>query len=342
VFRSQNNRRASNARHIPQSRKNALTLKVVMMGTGEFALPAFLALCDSDHDIVGLYTQPDKTGRGHHSNQPHPMKEAAIEHGVPVFQPDNINTPESLAELRGLNADVFIVAAYGQILKKELLEMPSLGAFNIHGSLLPKYRGASPIQYALLHGETETGITIFKIEPKLDAGPIIRKDAIAIGPDETAGELHDRLAQLGSEVIVATVDDIEAGQFEPLTQAESDTLYAPRLKKEDGIIDWTKSAQQIHDHIRAFNPWPKTFSWFQHADRKPQRILIHKTTVLSEETTEPHGVILNVSEEGVQVATGEGVLNIVELQPEGKRRMLAKDLMNGYALQPGDRFGTPQ
>lgn len=319
-----------------------MSLKVVMMGTGEFALPSFLALCDSTHEIVGLYTQPDRTGRGHHSNQPHPMKEAAIEHGVLVFQPENVNTPECLAELRALNADLFIVAAYGQILKKELLEIPPLGAFNIHGSLLPKYRGASPIQYALLHGETETGITIFKIEPKLDAGPIIRKDSLAIDPNETAGELHDRLAQLGSQVIVATVNDIETGQFEPLTQSESDTVYAPRLKKEDGIIDWTRSAQQIHDHIRAFNPWPKTFTWFHHAERKPQRVLIHKTAVIDEESTEPAGAILTTSEAGVFVSTGEGVINVISMQPEGKRQMLARDFMNGHSLQPGDRFETPQ
>lgn len=318
-----------------------MSLNIVMMGTGEFALPAFLALCDSEHNVVGLYTQPDRTGRGHHSHQPHPMKEAAQERNIRVFQPENVNTPESLDELRGLNADVFIVAAYGQILKQELLDIPPRGAFNIHGSLLPKYRGASPIQYAILHGESETGITVFKIEPKLDAGPMIRKEAIPIGIDETAGEIHDRLAQLGGNVIVATVDEIEAGNLEPLPQAESDTVYAPRLKKTDGIIDWTQSAKEIHDHIRAFQPWPKTFTWFQHADRKPQRVLIHKTEVIHQSTSESAGAILSADEAQVLVATGNGVLNIVELQPEGKRRMSASDFMHGHALQPGDRFETP-
>jgi len=313
-----------------------------MLGTGEFALPSFLALCDSSHEVVGLFTQPDRTGRGHHSHQPHPMKEAAQVRHVPVFQPENVNSPEALDELRALNADIFIVAAYGQILKPDFLEIPSLGAYNIHGSLLPKYRGASPIQFALLHGEKETGITIFKIEPKLDAGPIIRKDAIAIEPAETAGELHDRLAQLGGEVIVETVDQIEAGSIEPLTQSESETVYAPRLKKQDGIIDWSQSAQQIHDHIRAFNPWPKTFTWFQHADRKPQRILIHKTSVIDRETTEPPGSILSANESQVLIATGRGVLNLIELQPDGKRRMSATDFLHGHALQPGDRFETPE
>lgn len=318
-----------------------MSLNIVMMGTGEFALPAFLALCDSGHNVVGLYTQPDRTGRGHHSHQPHPMKEAALERNIPVFQPDNINTAESLDELRGLNADAFIVAAYGQILKPDLLNIPPLGAFNIHGSLLPKYRGASPIQYAILHGETETGITIFKIEPKLDAGPMIRKDAISIGHNETAGEVHDRLAQLGGEIIAETVNAIEVGNLEPLTQTESDTVYAPRLQKTDGIIEWTKSAKQIHDHIRAFQPWPKTFTWFRHADRKPQRILIHQTEVIDQATSESAGGILSADETQVLVATGDGILNIIELQPEGKRRMSASDFMHGHALQPGDRFETP-
>ncbi|MBD3672599.1 MAG: methionyl-tRNA formyltransferase [Planctomycetaceae bacterium] len=318
-----------------------MSLNVVMMGTGEFALPAFLALCDSGHQVVGLFTQPDRTGRGHHSHQPHPMKEAALERNIPVFQPDNVNTQQSLDELRDLKADVFIVAAYGQILKPELLDIPPLGAFNIHGSLLPKYRGASPIQYAILHGETESGITIFKIEPKLDAGPMIRKDAIPVGPDETAGELHDRLAQLGGEVIVATVDEIESGSLEPLPQTESETVYAPRLKKTDGIIDWTRSAKQIHDHIRAFQPWPKTFTWFQHADQEPQRLLIHKTEVFDQPTPDSPGAIFSADETQVLVATGNGILNIIELQPEGKRRMAASDFMHGHALQPGDRFETP-
>lgn len=320
-----------------------MSLRVVMMGTGEFALPAFVALCDSHHDVIGLYTQPDRTGRGHHAHQPHPMKEAALERSVPVLQPENVNTPESLDELRSLAADVFIVAAYGQILKPALLDIPPRGVFNIHASLLPKYRGAAPIQYAIMHGETETGITIFRIEPKLDAGPVVRRESLSIGPEETAGELHDRLARLAAEIIVETVDAIEAGSLEAIVQAESETVYAPRIKKQEGIIDWTRSAQQIHDHVRAMQPWPKTFTWFQHADRKPQRILIHRTKAIGSETTAGFspGAIVSADEDHVLVATGDGLLEIVELQPEGKRRMSAIDFLHGHSLQPGDRFETP-
>lgn len=320
-----------------------MTLRVLMMGTGEFALPAFLALCDSQHEVVGLFTQPDRTGRGHHAHQPHPMKDAALERDIPVFQPDKVNTPETLEDLRSLNADLFIVAAYGQILRQALLDIPPQGVFNIHASLLPKYRGASPIQYAILHGETETGITIFRIEPKLDAGPILRQDSLSIGPEETTGQLHDRLAQLAADIIVETVDSIKAGSLEPIVQAESDTVYAPRIHKQEGIIDWTGSAQKIHDQVRAFQPWPKTFTWFQHADRKPQRILIHQTKVHSAESSVGFspGFIVSADEHQVLVSTGDGLLEIVELQPEGKRRMSATDFLHGHALQPGDRFETP-
>jgi len=320
-----------------------VSLRVVMMGTGEFALPAFVSLCDSHHDVAGLFTQPDRTGRGHHAHQPHPMKDAALERNVPVFQPANVNTPESLEELRSLGADVFIVAAYGQILKQALIDIPPRGVYNIHASLLPKYRGASPIQYAIMHGETETGITIFRIEPKLDAGPMVRRESLSIGHEETAGELHDRLAQLAAEIIVETVDGIEAGSLKPVEQAESDTIYAPRINKQEGIIDWTRSAQQIHDHVRAMQPWPKTFTWFQHADREPQRILIHRTRAITSATTAGFspGAIVSADEHQVLVATGDGLLEIVELQPEGKRRMSAIDFLHGHELQPGDRFETP-
>jgi methionyl-tRNA formyltransferase len=271
------------------------------------------------------------------------MKEAALARNIPVFQPENVNTPESLKQLRSLNGDVFIVAAYGQILKQALLDIPPKGVYNIHASLLPKYRGASPIQYAVMHGETETGITIFRIEPKLDAGPTVRRESLSIGADETAGELHDRLAQLGSEIIVETVDGIETGSLEPIVQAESDTVYAPRIKKQEGIIDWTKSAQEIHDHVRAMQPWPKSFTWFQHADQKPQRILIHRTKVVDSATPDGSqpGSIVSADEQQVLVATGGGLLEIVELQPEGKRRMSAIDFLHGHELQPGDRFETP-
>ena len=311
-------------------------MRIVMLGTGEFALPTFRAVCDSPHEVVGLFTQPDRKGRGHHQH-PHPMKEAALEKEIPVFQPENINTPESLDELRALSADLFLVAAYGQILKRELLSIPPYGAINIHASLLPKYRGAAPIQYALREGDKKTGITLFQIEPKLDAGPILGREETDIDPEETAGELHDRLAELSIDVTLRVLDEIKAGKTQSLPQ-EGEVTLAPRLKKEEGIIDWSRSAWQIHNLVRGMNPWPKAWSWIVQPDHPPLRVIFLKTRVTSESSFDEPGTVISTDQERLQVATSSGVLELIEVQPEGKRAMSAADFLHGHAISPGIRF----
>lgn len=313
-------------------------LRIVMMGTGEFALPAFRALAASPHPIVGLFTQPDRTGRGHHQH-PHPMKEFALEQGIPVFQPERVKRPEALDDLRQLNADLCVVAAYGQILSAELLAIPRLGAINIHASLLPKYRGAAPIQYAIRNGETETGITIFQIEPQLDSGLILSQMTTPIGPDETSGELHDRLALLSADLIVDTVTQIDQGTVTPRPQVGPVTL-APRLQKHEGVIDWSRPAADIANHVRAMQPWPKAFSWLALEDRPSLRVLILKAVRGAAAATQPPGTITAVSPERIEVACGSGTLEVMELQPEGKRPQAVREFLNGHSVVVGNRFVT--
>ena len=308
-----------------------------MMGTGEFALPSFLALCDSVHEVLGLFTQPDRVGRGHHAH-PHPMKEAAVAHNIPVFQPENVNTAGNLDSLRSLNADLFVVAAYGQILKRELLDIPRLGALNIHASLLPQYRGAAPIHHAIRAGETETGISIFQIEPRLDAGPILLMDRTPIGPEETSGEVHDRLAQRSALLILQVIEQLELGTTSPVIQPTEAPSLAPKMNKSSGIIDWTRSAQQIHDHIRAMSPWPRAFTWIRHGDDQLKRLIVHQSRVLDASTPQSPGCVVRVEHDQLEVQTGEGVLELLELQPEGKRSMNIADFLNGHPLSLGDTF----
>jgi methionyl-tRNA formyltransferase len=312
-------------------------MRLVMMGTGRFALPAFLGLYETAHEIVGLFTQPDRAGRGHH-HHPHPMKEAAVERGTPVFQPDNVNTPASLADLRALAPDLCVVAAYGQILSAELLAIPPRGAINVHASLLPKYRGAAPVQYAIWCGEHETGITIFQIEPKLDAGPILAVERTPIGPRETSGELEERLAAIAAPLVRRVVDQIAAGTTEPQTQDAAGVTKAPRLRKEQGAIDWTKSPREIDCHIRAMQPWPTAYTFLPATAGHRARLIVLEVAPLGVPTGEP-GTIAEASQRLV-VHCGGGAVEIIRLKPEGKREMGAAEFLHGHTLHPGDRLDS--
>ncbi|MAT15909.1 MAG: methionyl-tRNA formyltransferase [Planctomyces sp.] len=318
-------------------------MRLVMMGTGVFAMPTLRALIESDHEMVGLYTQPDRTGRGHHQHV-NPMKALAEEHGIPVFQPKKANAPESIADLKSLNADLCVVAAYGQILSSELLATPKAGAINLHASILPKYRGAAPIQWAVKMGEQETGVTIFQIEPKLDAGPVWGVVTTPIRPDETYGELQDRLAEYGAELCLEVLDKIESGSEAPEEQDHSGSTLAPRLNKQDGAIDWSQSAAEINCHIRAVQPWPKPTAIFQMNNRKPLQVQVLEATAQpdsyaeSATATEPGEVILATRQELV-VRTGHNQsLLIKRIQPAGKKVMEIDEFLRGYQPQPGDRF----
>ncbi len=326
-----------------------------MMGTGEFALPTFASLYEGPHQVVGLFTQPDRKGRGHH-HHPHPMKETALAHGTPVFQPESVNTPEAVETLRSLNPDVCLVAAYGQILSKDVIAVPRLGLYNIHASLLPKYRGAAPIQYAIWKGETETGVTIFRIEPKLDAGPIVGVEKTPIGEKETYGELQARLAELAVPLARRVLDELAEGRLEGQVQDASQITKAPRLKKTDGEIPWHRSAREIGWHIRAMQPWPSPYTFFHQPGHPPIRLIVTDVEPVSgdqlpiEESAHHHlplvqappGRVVCADNHRLFVQTGDGVLEILRLRPEGKRDMAAGDFLHGHAVRPGDRLGPEE
>jgi methionyl-tRNA formyltransferase len=316
-------------------------LRLVMMGTGSFAVPTFQGLFNSPHEVVGLVTQPDRTGRGHHHHV-NPMKELAQAHKTPVFQPQRANGEDSLARLREFAADLIVVAAYGQILSADLLSIPRLGAINVHASLLPKYRGAAPINYAILCGEVETGVTIFQIEPHLDAGPMLARVATPIGPKETAGELEQRLASLAVAPTLEVIGQLESGTTRPLPQDRRQVTKAPRMPKQMGEVDWSQPSARIACHIRAMQPWPKPYTFLHQSGRDPLRTLILDVEPVdlpeSARPTSP-GDVAVVSDDDLLVRTGDGAVAIREIQPAGKRAMPVADFLHGHAVHLGDQFG---
>ncbi len=314
-----------------------MSLRLVMMGTGKFALPTLRGLYESDHQVVGLYTQPDRTGRGHHRHV-NPMKEAAMEHGTPVLQPIKANADKALAELESLDADLLVVAAYGQILSSKLLQIPKFGAINVHASLLPKYRGAAPIQHAILRGETETGVTIFRIEPKLDAGPILAVESTPIGPKETYGELEQRLADLSVGLVRDVVDRIESGSVEPIIQDAAAVTLAPRLGKESGAVDWSQTAEEIGWHIRAMQPWPNPFTFLEREEGPPLRLILISAQPSDITSDSEAGSVAFADRKQLVIQTGAGTLDITKLQPQGKRAMDTADFLCGHPVSAGTRL----
>lgn len=315
-----------------------MSLRVVMMGTGTFALPTFRALMDSEHEVVGLVTQPDRVGRGHHRHV-NEMKEAATAKEVPVFQPENVNTEDSLARLKEFKADIFVVAAYGQILSADLLAIPRLGAINLHGSLLPKYRGAAPVQYAVLNGEKETGVTIFQIEPKLDAGPILGVVSTEIGKKETSGQLHDRLAELSVPITREVLQGLESGNIQRIEQEKSAVTKAPKIRKEHGLVDWSKTSREICSHVFGMQPWPMPFSFLHVPDKKTSRIILVDVVGLTTNEASNTGHMDPGQTREVEgrmiVRTGDGAIEVLQLQPAGKRPMTAEQFQRGTNIENG-------
>ena len=315
-------------------------MNLVMMGTGDFAVPTFAALYRTPHRVAGLFTQPDRTGSGHHRTLQHPMKELALAHGTPVFQPQNVNSPEALADLRSLAPDLLVVAAYGQILSPALLQISRLGAINVHASLLPKYRGASPVAYAILNGDAETGVSIIQVLPQLDAGPILAVVRTPVAPQDTAGSLEERLARLAVDALPGVIDQFAAGALHPLPQTEALVTRAPKLKKQMGAIDWSRSAFQVNCQIRAMQPWPNPYTYLHSPGKPPQRLLILEVREVDDAPpAAAPGTLLNPDRERLLAQTGQGAVEIVRLQPEGKRPMAAADFLLGRRLTPDDRFG---
>jgi methionyl-tRNA formyltransferase len=273
------------------------------------------------------------------------MKEIAQERNIPVYQPESINTPEGVLALKNWQPDLLVVAAYGQILSKDVLATTSQGGINIHASLLPKYRGAAPIAWAIYHGEKETGVTIIKMSVFLDAGDMLAQEALAIGSEETAGELEARLAPVGARLALQIIDQIEAGTTKGIKQDKSLATKAPKLTKEHGLIDWSRSAQQVCNHIRAMQPWPTAYTFLHEDNKVPTRTIILRASVVSRWAKTSNltpGAIIPVPEREfcLFVAAGqEEVVEINELQPAGKRRMTAAEFLRGHAVRPGARFG---
>ncbi len=318
-------------------------LRIVYMGTPDFAVPALRALIErSPHEVVGVVTNPDRpSGRGK-KMRASPVKRAAIEAGIEVFQPRRFRgDPDAVARLAEFEADLIVVAAYGQILPKEVLELPPHGCLNIHASLLPRYRGAAPINWCLVRGEETSGVTIMQMEEGLDTGPMILKESVEIPELMTAQQLHDALATLGAEMIVEAVDGWVSGALEAVPQDDDAATWAPMIDKSDGLVDWTKSAREVADLIRGFNPWPGTFTYHHPADEGAdiQRIKLHLAEPVEDAAGAPGEILVADASEGqLVIACGAGAIACLEIQAPGRRAMEARDFLNGYEIAPGDLF----
>jgi methionyl-tRNA formyltransferase len=305
-------------------------MRIVFMGTPDFAVPSLEALLKSDDPIVGIVTQPDRPkGRGQRLF-PSPVKVVAQREGIPLLQPMKMKDPSFMTELSAWKPDVIVVAAFGRILPPTILSLPPGGCINVHGSLLPKYRGAGPLQWALINGEAETGITTMLMDEGMDTGAMLLQEAITIGSEDTAGTLSPRLADLGGRLLVETLTRLKAGMLTPRPQDHDKATLAPLLKKEDGIINWTMPATSIANRIRGLTPWPGAYTF-----SKMNRWTISRASVLDEATTLDPGQITALAKDAIHVATGVGVLAIRELQPANGRRMPAAQYLAGHPLQIG-------
>jgi methionyl-tRNA formyltransferase len=332
--------------------KGPQKMRVVMMGTGLFAEPTYEALLAGRHSVAGLVTQPDRAvgqERGSTRQTGKGMKTIALEHGIPVFQPVSINTPEGVTGLQEMRPELLVVAAYGQILSRDVLAVPPRGGINVHASLLPKYRGAAPIAWAIAAGETQTGVTIIRMSVSLDAGDMLAQEAVDIGADETTGEVEARLAPLGARLALRVMDEIEAGTIQGHKQDAAQVTKAPKLKKEHGAIDWARPAAAVWNHIRAMQPWPTAYTFWHRAGKPPLRLLVLKAMrfPVKYDPAVPPGTPFDDPRfpGSLFVTAGPAgpdereVVQILELQPAGKRRMAAAEFLRGHRPAAGDRLG---
>jgi methionyl-tRNA formyltransferase len=311
-------------------------MRIVFMGTPEFAVPSLEALLRSDDHVVGVVSQPDRPkGRGHQLVAP-PVKLVAERAGIPVLQPLKIRTPEFLQALASWQPDLIAVAAYGRILHTPILTLPPKGCVNVHGSLLPKYRGAAPVQWAVINGETKTGITTMLMDEGMDTGPMLLQEELDISRDDTAGTLAPRLAELGGRLLVDTIVQLKAGTLVPKRQDDGQATMAPLLKKEDGLIDWTMNATSLANRARGFSPWPGAYTFFGE-----ERWNIWKAVSMMGATTERPGTIVTVNKQVILVATGEGILEIHEIQTANSKRMSVVQFLAGHRVTAGMQLGPP-
>jgi methionyl-tRNA formyltransferase len=312
-------------------------LRIIFMGTAELSCASLEKLAgDKNFSVLAVVTQPDKpTGRASKKQPFSPVKMLAEKLNLPVLQPLKARDEKFIGELRGLKPDLMVVVAYGQILPQSILDLPKFGCLNVHTSLLPKYRGAAPIQWAIADGEPETGVTIMRMDAGLDTGPVLSVRRTPILPADDSQSLHDRLAQLGAELLVETMPAYVAGKIAPQPQPAEGSTYAAKIKKEDGKIDWHQPAAQIWNRLRAFTPWPGAFTFLQ-AEPKPQLLKIWKAEVAEQSGTA--GIILSADKTGIVVGCGQGALRILELQREGGRRLAAEPFLIGHPLPAGGRL----
>ncbi len=308
-------------------------LRLVFMGTPGFACPTLQKLIDRGEEVLAVVTQPDRPkGRGQQLAPP-PVKVLAESHGITVLQPAKVRAPEFIEELRTLAPDLIVVVAFGQILPKALLEIPRHGCINVHASLLPRYRGAAPINWCIINGETETGVTTMQMDVGLDTGDMLVKKSTPIDPDEDSSALHDRLAAIGADALAETLDLLHAGSLVPEKQDDALSCYAPMLKKENGLIDWGKGAQEIKNLVRGVTPWPGAFT---HLHGKTVKVYLVTVGTGSGAA----GTVLRAEREGIEVACGRGSILIGELQLEGRKRLPAAEFLAGYRIEPGTVLGN--
>ncbi|BCJ85124.1 methionyl-tRNA formyltransferase [Effusibacillus dendaii] len=311
-------------------------MRILFMGTPDFAVASLEALVTNGYQVVGVVTQPDRPkGRGRQLMPP-PVKEIAQKYELPVFQPEKVRQEEALAQLEELQPDLLVTAAYGQLLPQRLLDMPKFGSINVHASLLPKHRGGAPIHRAIINGDKQSGVTIMRMVQALDAGAMLSQVAIPIDERDTVGSLHDKLACAGAKLLLETIPKIADGSITETEQDESLVTYSPNISRDDERIDWTKSARAIYNQVRGLNPWPVSFTT---SNGKIVKIwwvdLVDETTVSGKQP----GTVLRTSKDSIEVQTGKGIVAIRELQPEGKRKMKAEELLRGQTIEAGYQFG---
>ena len=314
-------------------------MRIVFVGTPDFSVPTLAGLLDAGHEVVLVVTQPDRpSGRGRKMCSS-PVKTFALERGLPVFQPDDINVPESLSVIAEKAPDTVVVIAFGQKLSPELLRIPSRGCYNVHGSLLPAYRGAAPTNWVIINGEKETGITIIRMAEKIDAGEMLANRVVSIAPDWTAGDLSEKLSRVGAELMVDVLEQVAAGTDHTIRQDSTKVTHARKLTKNDGLIPWEKSATDVHNHIRGMTPWPGAFSFLTGDECGSTRVVVLKTRVLeSDGCAGAPGEIIGCDDAGMKVACVEGVLLIEQVKPAGKRAMSADDCWRGRKAGTSMRF----
>jgi methionyl-tRNA formyltransferase len=311
-------------------------MRVVFLGTPQFAVPTLEHIVAAGHEVLTVVTQPDRPkGRGQQPAAP-PVKQSALRLGLPVYQPERVRRPEAVVHLRALAPEIMVVVGYGQIIPQSVIDLASRGIINVHASLLPKYRGAAPIQWAIVNGETVTGVTSMQIDAGLDTGDMLLKAETKIGPDENALELGDRLAVMGANLLVETLDRLAAGTIIPVKQDSAHATYAPIIKKEDGYIDWSQPAQAIHNRVRGFEPWPGAYTQF-----RGQTLHIWKARLPVASAVLPPGPAGRfVSLKPLIVTCGSGALELLEVQLAGRKRIFATDFANGQRLKDNESVGV--